>query len=608
MLGMAVALTSCSDDDDYTPAGQKAGVYFPNTQATEFNILPDETSFDIAVARTTGGPSTVTVTAVDESGLFTIPTSVSFDDDKNDTKLTIAYDPAKFTLGETYTFTLSLSDGANVAETTKTFALTFAENLVTEPFEEGSGVFYYSQWWNGYAPSDITMTYSPAAPNKVTFTIKEFGAYGTPDFIVECEDITAVDADGNVVVNVPTYNPGIDNNGPVLLEDVRSWLTRIGLGSLAANYAPSYYNVETGTFSFDLVYFPEAGDSPSSYYMMGVETFQMDGYPVYGLEVEYNGMVTDRDGNMTANCTVYPEADVASVKVVLVAGKDPNAGVAAILNGAEGVQEFGYADEISVTFPVSEGGMFSVVAVSYDKDGEAQEAAYDTFELFIGANPNADWNDLGLCDYRDGWVIPAFTYKDGTSVDNEEYIYPVPIQIHKTEPNVYRLVEPYGDDFPFASNNAFPAKRNIQFAIIDDLPLFAPQACGFGPKNWGGELTVGNMEGYYYYDEGFDIATIKAGLKAEFLSYIEEGVITLPLPVFEDFETGEFGFNWENYQPGQIFMPDMDQVAKRRVKSANVAKPVIKGASKAVKANVVRMLRDVKTDKFAPFRGLYGAK
>lgn len=529
MLGMAVALTSCSDDDDYTPAGQKAGVYFPNTQATEVQILPTESSVDIAIDRTKGAPSTVNVTAEGTDGLFVVPSTVSFTGEESSTKLTIAYNPEDLTIGQTYTIKLTLEGPANVGLASQEFKLYFGPALVTVPFEEGKGQYLYGNpWWTGaYTENDITYTYDETNPGKRTITISDWGANGI-DFTITCDDWTP-DADGRIVVTTPEIMTGIVNAGEdVACMDVRAWGPKYGFNT--STDPVSYYDTNTGVFYLQLIYYPLSKASQGSYYWQGYEEFHMNGYPDYTLEVAYDGMVTDRDGNMKANATIIPGADVKTVKAAIVAGEDPNAGVAAILNGAAGVQEFAYAEEIPVSFEVSEGGMHTIVAVTFDANGEAQEAAYDTFQLFIGANPDADWEDVGLCDYRDGWIIPAFSYSDGTSPDNLEFMYTVPLQAHKTEAGVYRLVQPYGDDFPLAANNVYPAKRNIQFAIIDNLPLVAPQPCGFGAKSWGKELTVGNLEGNYYYNEGFSVAEIKAGLKPEFLSTCEEGVVTFPYP------------------------------------------------------------------------------
>lgn len=52
----------------------------------------------------------------------------------------------------------------------------------------------------------------------------------------------------------------------------------------------------------------------------------------------------------------------------------------------------------------------------------------------------------------------------------------------------------------------------------------------------------------------------------------------------------------------------MSEVAKRRVKSARVAKPMILGASSAVKTSVEQIQRNFADRTSVPFRGLYNGK
>lgn len=594
MLGMAVALTSCSDDDDYIPGTPKAGVYFPNTVSSEIQILPTETSFDIPVDRVAGTPATATVSVNDPSGLFTVPATVSFDGDKLSTNLTITYDPAKLTLGETYKITITLSEGANVGISKSDFYLTFNPELITEKFEAGTGVYYYGNpWLEGLETRNaITYTYDPTKPDNRTFTIKEWGyeeeGYATPvTFTITCEDFTP-NEDGVIIVSTPEMDCGILNGGktPVNFMDVQAWGSEmLGLKLDPAEYPYSYYDPETGTFYMSMIYY--AGDKPAdgSYYYLGTEIFQMDGYPVYSIGVTYNNMVTDRDGNATANCTITPGPDVASVKAILVAGEDPNVGVSQILQGAAGVVEYPYAESIDANFNVTEGGYYTVVAVSYSADGEPQEADYDTFQIYMGANPDADWEEIGNADYADGWVVASFS-SGNTPLDPMEWVYSVPLRKHKTEANVYRLDNPYGSGFPLADYNAYPARRNIIFSVLaSDMVIFEPQACGFGSKGFGSEMIIGNFEGDLT-SQGATPDEIRGVFEAnpnykQYQSYYEEGQVVVPLPQFasKNAQTGkfEFGYNWNNVQPTVVFMPETSSEVRAKVKAASIAKPKING-------------------------------
>lgn len=616
MLGMAVALTSCSDDDDYIPGTPKAGVYFPNTVSSEIQILPTESSFDIRVDRVKGTPATATVTVEDPSGLFTVPSTVTFDGESLTTNLTIGYNPSELTLGETYKITVALSEGANVGLSKSDFYLTFNALLITEKFELGTGVYVYGNpWLEGLATQNaITYTYDPAKPNARTITIADWGweeeGFANPvPFTITCEDFTP-NEDGVIIVGTPEMDSGMKNGGtqPVNCMDIQSYGKVFGFNLSPEKYPYSYYDPETGTFNMTMIYY--AGDKPAdgSAFFIGTEIFQMDGYPDYTVSVTYNGMMTDRDGNATASCTITPGADVATVKAVLVPGEDPNLGVAAILQGAEGVVEYDYAEEIVADFAVTEGGYYSVVAVSYSPEGEPQEADYDTFRIFLGVNPDADWDDYGVVDYADGWVVPAFTLSDGTQAQPLDWMYQVAIQKHKELADTYRLVEPYGASFPLAAQNANPTRRNIVFSLPGDVVIFEPQACGFTFKGDSEEHIIGNFEGAYY-SQGLTPEQIKQYVKPEYLSTYEEGQITITVPLFSG-EEG-FGYNWKNVPPGYIFMPEASSEVRAMTKAASIAKPKVQGLrmnSSKSKRMIVALQRNINDANTVPFRGLRGLK
>ena len=77
---VAGLFTACSDDDfKEGPEVDGAQVYFPENVTTQRSISDDVSSIAIPVKRIAKDEAlTVAVLASDESGLFTIPSSVSF--------------------------------------------------------------------------------------------------------------------------------------------------------------------------------------------------------------------------------------------------------------------------------------------------------------------------------------------------------------------------------------------------------------------------------------------------------------------------------------------------------------------------------------------------
>lgn len=103
---VAGLFTACSDDDFKAgPEVDGAQVYFPENVTTQHSISDDVSSIAIPVKRIAKDEAlTVAVLASDESGLFTIPSSVSFAAGKETSELLITFDRTKLEDGKEYPF------------------------------------------------------------------------------------------------------------------------------------------------------------------------------------------------------------------------------------------------------------------------------------------------------------------------------------------------------------------------------------------------------------------------------------------------------------------------------------------------------------------------
>ena len=99
---VAGLFTACSDDDFKAgPEVDGAQVYFPENVTTDYSISDDVTSIAIPVKRIAKDEAlTVAVLASDESGMFTIPSSVSFAAGKETSELLITFDRTKLEDGK----------------------------------------------------------------------------------------------------------------------------------------------------------------------------------------------------------------------------------------------------------------------------------------------------------------------------------------------------------------------------------------------------------------------------------------------------------------------------------------------------------------------------
>lgn len=590
MLGFAVALTSCSDDNEYVPAGASAGAYFSNTVATQYTVTPDETSVAVEVLRTKDAGNTFEVTAVDPSGLFTVPTTVTFDGNSLTSAINIAFDADKLETDKPYPLTLTLGGATAYGKTSIDITIKKGDPVVIEKI--GNGTYtYYCIWSGDDTDLPVTRTYDPSNPNYITYTVGNWG--GGTNFNIVAPDASKVEADGTYEVVVPCQYTGYTDSqyGPVYVADMYNYFADYNdEPATGEKYAGEcYYDVNRGTYALRLIYYIPQYET-GSYYLGEVEYeyLQMDGYPVYDVEVTYNGLFISKNGSMAAKTTITSGADVAVTKAVMVEGNDPQAGITAILANADGVQEF-TDHTINADFEVTGSGSYCVVAVTFDAAGEAQAANYDKFTIQLG-DDNANWNELGNADFIDGWCARGFQYQDGTSVDPANYMYSVPVQVNKEDPTLFRLVQPYGPTYPLAELNAYPATRNVEFYVEDDFVLMLPQPCGFGASGWKGEMSIGNQAGYILsVNEGASIAAVRNFMvqKGYELDMLEDGTITFNKPWFgaEGIGDGTFGYTWgTNSVPAYIFMPEATADAKARVAAKAVAAPAPQGIVSAIKA------------------------
>lgn len=134
--------------------------------------------------------------------------------------------------------------------------------------------------------------------------------------------------------------------------------------------APFYYMMNTGGWDHS------QDDGYITMYFPGVEVKD------YTVSLAYTGRTIDLDEVEWANGTVELGADVALAKVALFEGGfDFNTQVAAILyDAAENVQELTESGDVSFEMVEPKPGKYTLVAVSYDADGGAQDYSYAEFK------------------------------------------------------------------------------------------------------------------------------------------------------------------------------------------------------------------------------------
>ena len=574
ILGALVCLfafSACTEEVEYTPATPDKGVYFPSTLPTQVNLSMEDSVFNVQIVRTDSvGEQTVALQAVtsDTTGIFTFPDSVTFADSAQTANITIAYDAEK--LG--YNFVdITLSVDIAVASSYGGNAYAFSAGI-PEPWKS-LGKAKFTDAFFFYDFYDVEIQQNELAPNQFrlvkpyheAFKVDDGGYWAGPwegtDEYMQFMLLQPGSTIGGVSItqkdlvyfapfctgwNNPTYNDIVNVYHPITFTSMQdeSYFTHNKVLSYQENglpaviqLAPMYYMDNTGGWN------KTQEDGMITIIFPGVEIKD------YSVGVEYAGRFIDPKDNAYADLNVTMGADVATVKVGMAASEDINGVLAGILGGSIESQELTEAG--TVRFALGDAGKYTAIAISYDAEGEAQEAAYTQFEYTVGATTSA-WETLGMAKYTDDFMASLF---NGV----EPVTYEVEIQANSEKPGMYRLVNPYGAAFPYNEAGDWDTSSDYYLEINAQDPqgvYIETQELGF---DWGyGMFSASSMA--FQYLANYDLETIKG---AGYCGTLTEGVITFPAKTLLITATQLDGFYYANQNGAfKVVMPSASKSSK----------------------------------------------
>lgn len=180
---------------------------------------------------------------------------------------------------------------------------------------------------------------------------------------------------------------------------------------------------------------------------------------------------------------------------------------------------------------------FDPEAIEYDESytvqlslsDEVNVTAYGKTEVTLTLMMPAPWVSLGMATYVDDFVTTFY------GVDNVPY--EVEIQENQVNPGFYRLVNPYGEAYPYNDPGDWDDSRDYYLEIhAEDPTAVYIETQGMG-CDWGyGEFIVSSIAGYYMAN-GQSLADVKA---AGYTGTLEDGVISFPAEVLL-FGMSEYG-------------------------------------------------------------------
>lgn len=602
VAALAVGFTGCSDEDyeDYAEGLKSPGAFFAKNLAGSYKVAETATTLEVPVQRTdASAPSSYAITLTDESGLFSVPATVSFAGESLESAITVSFDPEKLEYDKAYAMSLTLGDATEYGDASYSFTITKSMPVVREKAgPEGLGTYTYTILFDDV---DVDLNcyyeYNTSTPNKRTYYLEKWANNVT--LRIDMPDATAANADGLIPVYVPvqptevSYSDGSKFN----VGDPYSTYMALGRPDVAEKYKDaSYYDPATGRFTLLMFYLLPDGRG----FDPGYEYLELAGFPDYSVSAEYTGLFYDTKNNASVIGKIDSGADVDKVVTALVLTNNEQEAIQAVIDGkVADAQEVAGGQPVTVQYSITEGGKYYMVAVSYGKNGKAQESAAVRVNVALGGS---EWETIGTGEMQDGWVIPAFLKDPSMYV---EFTFDVEIAKSKEREGVYALINPYGENNPLtqAGVNKLDGTGVVEFTIDGSYVSFVPQMCGFADTN--GEFIIMNREGDLEdANPGVSHAAIKSFMESKGmpLSSYEDGLVTVPLCLFT--QVGDEDKLYANfvdeahteYAETLIAMPNTSAAAVAKAKAKRIAAPKVKGlvshfSNKYKKNETLRMNR-----------------
>ena len=387
VAGTTMFASSCTDDLEYNPAGQPSGqqVYFAVDLAETINLEENSSSVTIPVSRVvTKEAASFSIFATEESGLFTIPSTVDFAAGESTANLVITYTYSALTQDQAYSCTLTIGD----TENTSPYGMTSYEFSLIAPSPWTSlGMATYTEdvITAAYGIDNVSfeVEIQQSDNNEGMYRLKNLYRAGTGLFsIYTFEDATGAASDYYITIDCT-------NPDAVTIAEQPLGFTLVGMGELRL------FSTAAGTFKDGVITFPKNGLS------LVVPTIS-DNFPTNGsglfkvvlpgasdvaapaVTVAYLGSFIDGSSATTNAVFSFTLNETAtSYKFAVVEGnitKDEAAltvTAGKIVDGSLESTE-GTASG-SVLYPLAVSGTFTVVAVPFNAEGDAGAAAAAAF-------------------------------------------------------------------------------------------------------------------------------------------------------------------------------------------------------------------------------------
>ncbi len=424
LAAIALVASSCKKEVPYQPGEPDVdgcyGVYFPVQETTGDHTFDPTmpTTVEFTVARTNSDDEiTVPVDIKDDNNIYVV-SPIHFAAGQAETSFEVSFPDAemavKYPLSITITDPQYASRYAEGAISIDFSAFRVEWKTLQNPNGEDAIVTFYEEWWDEIHECRVKYYEVNDVRTCIAYTEDpEEGVWGMKT------DFTFTWNIANNAVDIPQNFMGWDYDdqgypkaesecsSPVYVFDWFSYWTMRGQISCgveefykdySSNYPRSYYDPETGIFYFNC-----------QFYIIGVGGWT-------GLEFDTEGWI---DGFVRVDYSIEAETDycedgispvyfttgvdVAEIKYTVVdgaisataAGKTADSIIDGSAADIQSVTRFTYDEEENVNYSavgleLAESGVYTLVAVTFDADGNAKQSTSVSFEYVAADDDSAD--------------------------------------------------------------------------------------------------------------------------------------------------------------------------------------------------------------------------
>lgn len=486
---VAAGLTwSCdtSKNNDYVQEYDgEPGIYF-STSANSYLELDPQTSTivykayrDVAGAEVTVPLYVDPMDYYDVPDIYTFPDAVTFPAGSKEGDIVIHYDIAKAIIGEEQQYLLTL-DADSTPFSSNSIVITLV-NPAQWNLLGTNGKYYDMFFWvdsdHNNGPATVSVYQRADKPNIFRITDPYIDLKDNPENVAYFQ-FEILEEGSNylgVQVNMPNL-VGYNMFSMGYLSEINAdiYLTFPGMFEIfesteawVANTVAEYQdNGLPGLVTLSPVYYaPDSGDAygdpekPFVYiYFPGYE--QTDNT----LEISYEGSLTTSDRSEYILIDATLGGDLSVARAAVSSEMTASELIAAIEAGTVDYVTFTQSGTVRIPFQNMPTGNYTVAAVAYNADNVVKNSESISFFYISSSSdydPNAGWESQGYVQYTDGYVCAM------EALSQPIITYWVELQKSETQEGLHRLVNPYGEPYPYNEEGDY--NPNIDSYLYFDI-------------------------------------------------------------------------------------------------------------------------------------------